>query len=317
MGEGLATEPDAKPLPYGKSPARKASRPKHLKRTSTAFGGTVPRVLSPTENTAKVEEREKEKEMAASFLQFCAMCEKQIMTPCNSILYCSEACRRKDSVKPLSASNIPSPPRSASTPSSPRPTQPLRTSSASPDFDKHTPVLRIPADRHDHKPDLDPTEWKPKLPHRGASEAFRYLSRFHQTMTASEGGEHVKIDRPRTARHKSTTSMTTTTSTTTPSLGNTPTTASSSFDSISLYDFGLRPLPPRQNPMYSNSAGHSKGIDLVTPHVPPPTSDVIASSVPDHDDTEFWAKKRVVVPGAGSTPRGDGLGALFGRDRAT
>jgi hypothetical protein len=29
--------------------------------------------------------------MAASFLQFCATCEKQIFTPCNTILYCSEA----------------------------------------------------------------------------------------------------------------------------------------------------------------------------------------------------------------------------------
>lgn len=29
--------------------------------------------------------------MASSFLQYCATCEKQIFTPNNSILYCSEA----------------------------------------------------------------------------------------------------------------------------------------------------------------------------------------------------------------------------------
>ena len=29
--------------------------------------------------------------MAASFLQFCATCEKQIFTPSNSLLYCSAA----------------------------------------------------------------------------------------------------------------------------------------------------------------------------------------------------------------------------------
>ncbi|KAM0716708.1 hypothetical protein Q7P37_008153 [Cladosporium fusiforme] len=36
-------------------------------------------------------------DMAASFLQFCATCERQIVTPSFSILYCSEACRRRDS----------------------------------------------------------------------------------------------------------------------------------------------------------------------------------------------------------------------------
>jgi len=42
--------------------------------------------------------------MATSFLQFCATCEEQITIPNNSILYCSERCRRRDSLKPLSIS---------------------------------------------------------------------------------------------------------------------------------------------------------------------------------------------------------------------
>jgi len=30
-----------------------------------------------------------------------------------------------------------------------------------------------------------------------------------------------------------------------------------------------RPLPPRHNPSYSGSAGASKGVELVMPHIPP------------------------------------------------
>ncbi|TGZ76681.1 hypothetical protein EX30DRAFT_230820 [Ascodesmis nigricans] len=39
--------------------------------------------------------------MAQSFLPYCAHCEKQIVIPNNSILYCSERCRRKDNTKPV------------------------------------------------------------------------------------------------------------------------------------------------------------------------------------------------------------------------
>lgn len=108
--------------------------------------------------------------------------------------------------------------------------------------------------------------------------------------------------------------MSTSMSTNTPSLGNTPTTTASSFDSI-YYDFNLRPLPLRQNPMYSTSAGTYRGIDLVTPHVPPPPVDLDAVAGPNSvaaDSIDFWGKKPVVT---GSTPQEKGLGALFGKDR--
>ncbi|ETI19321.1 hypothetical protein G647_09153 [Cladophialophora carrionii CBS 160.54] len=250
------------------------------------------------------------------------MCEKQIMTPCNSILYCSEACRRKDAAKPLSAStlSLDSTSPSAALDSSPRPTL-LHHSSARPE-DQAAPSSsssRIPVDIHDHKSDLDPTEWKPKLPHRGAStssEAFRYLSRFHQAQAGNiDHLDHGKRDRaPATLRHKSTLSMSTLTpGTTTPSLANTPTTTASSVDSM--YEFNLRPLAPRTNPLYSTSAGHSRGIDLVTPHIPPPAVPVdvvmVAGSAGTQAGNDLWDKK-VVVPGA--TPKGEGLGVLFGRD---
>ncbi|EXJ76345.1 uncharacterized protein A1O5_00853 [Cladophialophora psammophila CBS 110553] len=315
MGE----DPPLRKIQHGKgSAARKLKR-----RSGDSL--LTPRSLTPGDSR-----RDKEKEMAASFLQFCAMCEKQIMTPCNSILYCSEACRRKDAAKPLSASNLSlessSPPPSLA--SSPRPTIPARLSSASPEPHQDKPAIRIPFDLHDHRSDLDPTEWKPKIPHRGAStnsEAFRYLSRFHQThnMAISNASDHpdnhlVRPDRPPATRHKSTLSMSTLTpSTTTPSLANSPTTTSSSFGSM--YEFNLRPLAPRTNPLYSTSAGHARSIDLVTPHIPPPAPVVVGDVALDgsiarvESEVDFWGKKVVkpVVPAA--TPKGEGLGALLGK----
>ena len=218
-------------------------------------------------------------------------------------------CRRKDSAKPLSASTI----SISSPPLSPRATTPMRNTKSSSDY--FTPSTRIPSDVHHFKSDLDPTEWKPKLPRSvsGASEAFRYLSRFHDTTKWNPNNLENDQDRPQPLRHKSTASMSTMT---TPmlSLGNTPTTASTSFDSHYDFAFNLRPLPPRQNPLYSASAGHAKGIDLVTPHIPPPLDLAGSSSVPNDFDHDFWGKK-VVVPGSTPRTKGDGLGALFGKEK--
>ncbi|KIW10810.1 hypothetical protein PV08_10109 [Exophiala spinifera] len=301
---------------HAKSPARRVHRVKPLRRRSIFGGGAGGGAGDFSTSRVLVAGCTQDKDMAATFLQYCAMCERQISHPSNSILYCSEACRRKDSAKPLSASamSISSPPASPLAVSTP-PMRGAVKSSSSPEY--FVTSSRIPTDIHHFKSDLDPTEWKPKLPHRssGSSEAFRYLSRFHDTMTASANvgaGVGDVADRPLSVCHKSTTSLSTmpSTATTTPSLGNTPTTASTSFDSRYEYDFAfnLRPLPPRQNPMYSYSASasHVKGIDLVTPHIPPPPA-------PAAED--FWAKKKSIVPGSSlSAKHGDGLGALFAKE---
>ncbi|KAK5050585.1 hypothetical protein LTR84_003867 [Exophiala bonariae] len=371
---------NTKPIPsHGRHTKKKEPRPsKPLKRMSTLSDSINARGI-PSTNL-----RVKDKEvMAASFLQFCAMCEKQITTPSNSLLYCSEACRRKDSVKPLSASLLR--PTSMSTPSSPRPALHMRSSSAIVASPNHSsPVLlRIPPDMHGHKSDLDPTEWKPKLGdgHRKTSEAFRYLSQFHQNMNNAFNANAdamimiptPKCDTPSVDETKDSlitnnnvqyntvgsTSTTVSTISTTPSLTSasmsaTPTTGPSSFDSTIYahmhnynpnyhktpdyehgtkydydYDFNLRPLPPRQNPMYySTSAGGGRGIDLVTPHVAPgvEAGESAASSMPMTYDHDFWGKKKVVPVASGPAslgagPRGghtglssgDGLGALFGK----
>jgi hypothetical protein len=186
----------------------------------------------------------------------------------------------------LSASILPSSNTSpAATP--PRATSPSPSSSRS--IYHSPPVLRIPSDLHDHKSDLDPTEWKPKLGPRAQSEAYRYLSRFHAAMNGSaDGHDDTKIDRPMYTRHNMTMTMTNTT----PSLGNTPTTVASSFDS--LYEMNTRPLHPRHNPLYAMSAA-ARSDDLVTP------------CIPDKDHGLDWSKKAVIK----AERDGNGLGALL------
>ncbi|KAL1986318.1 hypothetical protein VTN96DRAFT_6550 [Rasamsonia emersonii] len=273
-------------------------------------------------------------EMAASFLQFCAMCEKQITVPNNAVLYCSESCRRKDSCKPLSASfpyttTTMSP--STSPPSSPSMSPraivpPLTPTGSSP---RPTPGLRIPSDLHDSKADMDPTEWKPVIWRRNGSsaslastEAWTYLSQFH-------GGEEALMMMPgrRSGVHRSSASLSALNNNGVPSLTHTPSTAASSLNSSSdymgsMYDYAattIRPLPPRRNPSSSTSAGATKGVELVVPHIvpatttaaapPPPTTAAAAaaggsdssrpSTSPDGEREGMWLRSG---GGAGSTP---------------
>ncbi|KAL4885335.1 life-span regulatory factor-domain-containing protein [Aspergillus karnatakaensis] len=208
-------------------------------------------------------------EMATSFLNYCAMCERQITVPDNRLLYCSESCRRKDTHKPLSASyssyssmSAPSTPPS-SPPMSPRtivaPLTPTRASVTA------TQPIRIPADMHDSKTDLDPTEWKPVINKDTrtsimTSDAWKYLSQFH--------GDEAALPTRRARVHaQSSTSLSTL-----PSLSHTPSTASSVSSTASDYmshvhDSVHRPLPPRHKPCFSGSGSVTKGVELVVPHI--------------------------------------------------
>ncbi|KAK7732068.1 hypothetical protein SLS57_001048 [Botryosphaeria dothidea] len=88
--------------------------PSHPKRPSQSH----PRVARPAplkragKSQTKVPQRKDDDPeddlMAASFLNFCTVCEKQIIVPNNSILYCSESCRKKDNTKTITFE--PSPP---------------------------------------------------------------------------------------------------------------------------------------------------------------------------------------------------------------
>ncbi|GFF43725.1 hypothetical protein IFM51744_05577 [Aspergillus udagawae] len=228
-------------------------------------------------------ESDHQPDMAASFLNFCAMCERQITVPDNSLLYCSESCRRKDSHKPLSASfpSSSSIPYSRSPPTSPlisfrmlvAPMTPTKLPA------KSTLAAGIPTDFHNSKVDQDPSEWKPVIPAAHSStgslastEAWHYLSQFH-------GSEPSFPRRHHGAGHRSSASLSTLMSATAPvpSLTHTPSTTASSFSSTAsdyigyMPDSSHRPLPPRHNPYFSNGAGVTKSVELVVPHVDTPS----------------------------------------------
>ncbi|MCJ1358255.1 MAG: hypothetical protein MMC33_008254 [Icmadophila ericetorum] len=156
-----------------------------------------------------------------------AMCEKQIVVPNNSMLYCSESCRRRDASKP--PSNVPD---NMYTPSS--------TPSSIPDSDAFGITTRaivprqkpstyastssIPPVLHNAKSDLDPTEWKPDSVRHTDSEASKYLSQFHRSKSGS-----ILPRRPVLQTHMAASMIPTVMAA--PSLSHTPTTSSASSSS--------------------------------------------------------------------------------------
>ncbi|PLB50431.1 hypothetical protein P170DRAFT_143680 [Aspergillus steynii IBT 23096] len=220
---------------------------------------------------------DRQPEMAASFLNFCAMCERQITVPDNSLLYCSESCRRKDSHKPLSASfsSNSSMPSSSTPPTSPPMSPRIIVAPMTPTkAPMSTPAIRIPGEFNDSKTDQDPSEWKPVIPMSASgaeplasSDAWHYLSQFH-------GGEAPLMRRPKANRNSSSSLSTLMSSSgPIPSLAHTPSTVASSVSSNAsdylsyVPESAFRPLPPRHNPSFSSSACATKGVELVVPHV--------------------------------------------------
>lgn len=124
----------------------------------------------------------------------------------------------------------------------------------------HLIAPRIPPFAHDGKSDLDPSEWKPNPADRPSSEAFHYLGQFHRSSATLH-----PVRRPTLQTRGTLVSA----AITTPSLSHTPATSMSSDESVAgtPYEFVTRPLLPRLDPKYCNSAG-IKSVDLVTPHIP-------------------------------------------------
>ncbi|KAJ5214863.1 hypothetical protein N7468_010542, partial [Penicillium chermesinum] len=255
----------------------KSSRPVLHRRGTSAVNPSISKLgrghSGHSRGSKDCNEEASEFDMSASFLNFCAMCEKQITVPNNSLLYCSESCRRKDSCKPLSAS-LPSVTNMSSMAATSPPTSPPlspRTIVAPMTPTRPIPAIRIPADAHDAKSDLDPTEWKPLISARGAgtslasSDAWTYLSHFH-------GGDNSMLIRrpsrssaslPALVSHESAVAV--------PSLTHTPSTVASSFSStasddlVSMYEANAaqRPLPSRHHSYFSAP----KSVELIVPHV--------------------------------------------------
>ncbi|KAI4169857.1 MAG: hypothetical protein LQ343_005406 [Gyalolechia ehrenbergii] len=212
-----------------------------------------------TETDTLTDEEEDDDDMATSFLQFCTTCDRQILVPKNSLLYCSERCKRID------AEYVPKY-RSYTSPSRPvfndesdtdafgsKACSPVERAMPTP---RPTLSARIPPKAHEGKSDLDPTEWKPKCPHRPTSDASSYLGQFHRKPPTSWSPR-----RP-AAIHAQTMSSVPLTA---PSLSATPSASSTSSSSDSVagtpYNFANRSL------MHSNSAA-IKSVDLVTPQFP-------------------------------------------------
>lgn len=295
--------PPPRPPPRVRKTSTKVSRPAPSSN-STSRLKTAPHKINnnPLRNGEEIVMDEDD--MGSSFLQYwlvqfvlygllvhlvliglhSAMCERQIVVPNNSILYCSEkyareschpgmhprlqsySCRRKDGCQaPASGPYLslfnPSPTMSNAEDSSDDILSlKARSMCLHQQATDRTLSTRIPHMAHDGKSDLDPSEWKPNLSHRASSEAFQYLSQFHRSSSSL-----TPTRRPALQTHSTIASAVLTT----PSLSHTPTTSTSSDESLAgtPYEFVTRPLLPRHDPAYSVSAG-AKSVDLVIPHIP-------------------------------------------------
>jgi hypothetical protein len=231
-----------KSQPAHARPSRPLSKRSHSHGSKTA---------SKVVHYKEVESDEDEDSMAVSFLNYCTVCEKQIIVPSNSVLYCSESCKKKDTEKSLTYSyDHYSPPntpfatftfddfafRDIVPQRSPTQPESKRSSCAFSDIslDDHS------ADRYQ----------------RFDSEASKYLRKFQSPAYVSD------TVRPRYNRN-STSQISFSVA---PSLSHTP--ASSVSYSLPYTPATTRPLPPRTKPSHSGSYG-AKSIDLVTPLTAP------------------------------------------------
>ncbi|KAL1603240.1 hypothetical protein SLS59_004336 [Nothophoma quercina] len=233
--------------------------------------------------------------MAVSFLNYCTVCEKQIIVPSNSVLYCSENCKKKDAEKSLTFYDY-SPP-----------TTPFTNFTFD---DLHFPDIipqRSPTQSHSKRNSYASSEGSiDEDYHRSDSDASNYLRQFQNI---SNGTDTIRPIRPRYER-ASTSSANFSAA---PSLSHTP---------ASSYSFSLpytpytqpsnnRPLPPRTHGSYA-----SKSIDLVTPmtgpsspkqywHKAPPVSRTSMSTI---EGEIMYAKS----PVPSLSPANGSLGRLLG-----
>ncbi|KAF1941914.1 hypothetical protein EJ02DRAFT_466212 [Clathrospora elynae] len=234
-----------KPLP----PHARSSKPAPLSKRTYSYGS---KGSSKVAHHKEVDSDD-EDSMAVSFLNYCTVCEKQIIVPSNTVLYCSESCKKKDTEKSITYSYDQYSP----------PTTPFTNFS----FDDLT--------FRDIVPQRSPTQNESKrsscafsdvssddniTPHqRSDSEASNYLRKFQSTTYSPEA---IRSYRP--GFNRSSTSQIS--YGVAPSLSHTP--ASSVSYSLPYTPATTRPLPPRTKPTHSSSYG-SKSIDLVTPLTAP------------------------------------------------
>ncbi|SMQ49371.1 unnamed protein product [Zymoseptoria tritici ST99CH_3D7] len=227
---------------------------------------TKPRRSSASILLQAVEEPADEDEESgmSSFLQYCATCERQIITPGSTILYCSEACRKKDISRPPSIPSLhaispftESPYSPFDLPSgdimpqrSPTVLRPLSIASSASDFDLSSLAAA------DYSP-LTSSPWR----RESDDPALRYLDQFSSDLA---------LRRRRSRTRESSSGL--------PSLVHSPSssygTVASSSTASSQHHHGHvhhHPAPPttttmNKRDMYSTSHHTSKSIDLVMPY---------------------------------------------------
>ncbi|KAF2794645.1 hypothetical protein K505DRAFT_241689 [Melanomma pulvis-pyrius CBS 109.77] len=223
------------------------TRPAPLSRRSNSHGA-----IKGLQKAAHHQEEDSEDEgvMATSFLQYCTTCEKQIIVPNNSVLYCSESCKKKDNEKILPYPFDHSPP---ATPFANFSFEDLHY----PDIVAPRSPTMLPSKRSSiafSESSSDDNATSSDEKQRLDSEASKYLRQFQSGI--STGETTVRPIRPRYGR-ASTSQVTFSAA---PSLSHTP----ASSVSFSLpYTPSTRPLGPRTNP-HSSSYG-AKSVHLVTP----------------------------------------------------
>ncbi|KXS95666.1 hypothetical protein AC578_6244 [Pseudocercospora eumusae] len=207
-----------------------------------------------------VEDADDETNGMESFLQFCATCEKQIVTPDPSILYCSEACRRRDS-RPTSIADIQAITQSISSPAASNVSATSYFDHPAPDIiPQRSPTIVRPmsltfselnlSDR-DSPCSTDSSD----RDSRRDSDAIHYLEQFYNDLNSS------KPSRPRMSSRANTSTTGGDSNTNLPSLVHSP---SSSYGTVAS-NASYRPLASRHNP-FTSSYSATKSIELVIPY---------------------------------------------------
>ncbi|KAH7374369.1 hypothetical protein BKA66DRAFT_513791 [Pyrenochaeta sp. MPI-SDFR-AT-0127] len=250
-----------KALPAHARPARPAA----LSKRTHSYGKSNSKVVHQTE----VESEDDDESMALwtslslnVTLTCCStVCEKQIVVPSNSVLYCSESCRKTDSEKSLTHHyDHYSPP---TTPFGSMSFEDLTFRDIVPQRSPTQPESKRSSCAFSDFSSDDNTQSSDEKSQRSDSEASRYLRKFQ---ASSYSTETVRPYRPRYSR-ASTSQVSFSTA---PSLSHTPASSVSySLPYTPAYPAPTtsRPLPPRNNP--HNSSYGSKSIDLVTPLTAP------------------------------------------------
>ncbi|KAL0632001.1 hypothetical protein Q9L58_009127 [Maublancomyces gigas] len=254
--------------------------------------------------------------MATSFLPFCAHCEKQIIVPNTSILYCSEKCRRKDQAKPppipIGSSSLPS--------TSGWPTPPLTPYGD--EFSQGPP-------RKNYVEPLSPTPPRsvPVETEYASSPPISIVGRDRNQYHHYRSGTTSPVDsQPSSPTNNSNIYMPTRRPTHLRTLTGGSITSFSGNSSnnpptqYQLHQHSQRPLPPLHHPVSYSSSPRS--IDLVTPYLlqnhPPrlernPSSHGSSSSSSSSDEDSNYEKKHT-LPTAEVVARVGNLKTLFNFD---